>query len=240
MNINLDNLRNEYFVIVPVFNEERKVKKVINSLLSTYPILKIYVIDDGSTDKTTEIIKEFKSQNVIKLFNDKNYGKGYSIRLALSKITPDKNKIIFFWDGDDELDVEDIHKLIYHYENEPKKVILYGSRFLIKNPITEFGLLKVLINYSLTFLFNTIAGTKLTDMETAVKSFNSVLLKDLKLISDRFEIEPEITFKLAKLNKINEFPISYKPRTKKEGKKISLIDGIKTIKTIFWIKKYEK
>ena len=203
MNVNLNNLRNEYFVIVPVFNEERKVKKVINSLLSTYPILKIYVVDDGSTDKTTKIIKEFKSQNVIKLFNDKNYGKGYSIRLALSKITPDKNKIIFFWDGDDELDVEDIHKLIYHYENEPKKVILYGSRFLIKNPITEFGLLKVLINYSLTFLFNTIAGTKLTDMETAVKSFNSVLLKDLKLISDRFEIEPEITFKLAKLSKIN-------------------------------------
>ena len=111
------------------------------------------------------------------MFNDINYGKGYSIRLALSKITPNKNKIIFFWDGDDELDVEDIHKLIYHYENEPKKVILYGSRFLIKNPITEFGLLKVLINYSLTFLFNTIAGTKLTDMETAVKSFNSVLLK---------------------------------------------------------------
>ena len=99
MNINLDNLRNEYFVIVPVFNEERKVKKVINSLLSTFPILKIYVIDDGSTDKTTEIIKEFKSQNIIKLFNDINYGKGYSIRLALSKITPNQNKIIFFWDG---------------------------------------------------------------------------------------------------------------------------------------------
>jgi len=239
MSIDNDNLRKQYIAIVPVFNEETKVKKVVNSLLRNYPMLKIYVIDDGSTDKTTEIIKEFKHSNIIKLFNNKNYGKGYSIRLALTKITPDKNRIIFFWDGDDELEVKDIHKLIHHYENEPNCNILFGSRFLVKNPILQFGLLKILINYSLTFLFNIIAGTKLTDMETAVKSFNSVLLKDLKLISDRFEIEPEITFKLAKLNKINEFPISYKPRTKKEGKKISIYDGIKTIKTIFLIRKYE-
>jgi len=239
MSIDLDNLRNQYIAIVPIFNEEKKAKKVLNSLVSSYPILKIYVIDDGSTDKTTEIIKEFKDINVIKLFNNKNYGKGYSMRLALSKITPNKNRIIFFWDGDDELDVKDIHKLIHHYENEPNCKILFGSRFLIKNPILKYGFLKILINYSLTFLFNNLAGTKLTDMETAVKSFNSVLLKDLQLISDRFEIEPEITFKLAKLNKINEFPISYKPRTKKEGKKISIIDGIKTIKTIFMIRKYE-
>ena len=239
MSIDLDNLRNQYIAIVPIFNEEKKAKKVLNSLVSSYPILKIYVIDDGSTDKTTEIIKEFKDINVIKLFNNKNYGKGYSMRLALSKITPNKNRIIFFWDGDDELDVKDIHKLIHHYENEPNCKILFGSRFLIKNPILKYGFLKILINYSLTFLFNNLAGTKLTDMETAVKSFNSVLLKDLQLISDRFEIEPEITFKLAKLNEINEFPISYKPRTKKEGKKISIIDGVKTIKTIFLIRKYE-
>ncbi len=143
MSIDLDNLRNEYIAIVPIFNEEKKAKKVLNSLLSSYPMLRIYVIDDGSTDKTTEIIKEFKDKNIIKLFNNKNYGKGYSMRLALSEITPDKNRIIFFWDGDDELDVKNIHKLIYHYKNEPNCNILFGSRFLVKNPILRIEEIKL-------------------------------------------------------------------------------------------------
>ncbi|MDB2326707.1 glycosyltransferase family 2 protein [Candidatus Actinomarina sp.] len=238
MTINLYNLRNEYIAIVPVFNEQNKVEIVLKSLISNYPILKIYIIDDGSTDETKKIIEQFKHNNVTKLFNNSNYGKGYSIRLALSKIRPDKNKIIFFWDGDDELDVTDITNLIHNYENDASCSILFGSRFLVEKPISNFGPLKVFINYFLTYLFNIIVGTQLTDMETAVKSFNSILLKDLILTSDRFEIEPEITFKLAKLEKINEFPISYKPRTKKEGKKISFVDGIKTIKTIVWIRKY--
>ena len=109
---------------------------------------------------------------------------------------------------------------------------VFGSRFLKNNNFKDFGY-KYVINFLLTFLSNLITRKKLTDMETALKSFKVELIEKLKLSSNGFDIEPEIVFKLSKLNvDIVEVPINYNPRSKKDGKKMSINGGIETLKAL--------
>ena len=125
-----------------------------------------------------------------------------------------------------------IFKILLIFTQNENCDILFGSRFLEPNKIQKYGLFKVVINSTLTQLGNLFMKSNLTDMETAVKSFKTKFIKTLNLKSNGFEIEPEITYQLSKLSNIFEIPIDYKPRTKKEGKKISFMDGFKTIITI--------
>ena len=220
----------KFTVLIPVFNEEVTIKKVILEILSKYPEIDLIVINDGSFDETGREIHSIINNNFKILSYSENQGKGYALKYGLENVSEDG--VVIFWDGDDELNSDNIQDLINFYTQNENCDILFGSRFLEPNKIQKYGLFKVVINSTLTQLGNLFMKSNLTDMETAVKSFKTKFIKTLNLKSNGFEIEPEITYQLSKLSNIFEIPIDYKPRTKKEGKKISFMDGFKTITTI--------
>jgi dolichol-phosphate mannosyltransferase len=220
-------------VIIPVYNEERYIRHIIEAVNSIKIDKEIIIIDDGSTDKSLKIVKEINFNNLVLLSNDKNMGKGFSIRKALKYV---KNEIIIIQDADLEYDPNDYYKLLEPFKNKNISVV-YGSRFLgIKRIIYSKGInynFRALINLILTKIFNFLNDQKITDAHTCYKVFRKELLKDLNLKEKGFSFCPEFSTKISVLgHKIHEVPISYNPRSKKEGKKIAFSDGFQAIRTL--------
>lgn len=213
-------------IIVPVFNEEKTIRLVLEKLLSLSLDKEIIVIDDGSADSTGKIIDAFIP--AIRVMKHKiNSGKGMALRTGIALATGD---YIIFCDADLEYDINQIPYL-YKYLLENKLTVLYGSRFIDYRPKKNF--IHYLGNKILTLTTDWFFGAKLTDMETGYKLFRSDILKNLNLSSSHFEIEPEITAKILKQGiPIVELPISYDPRVKSEGKKIKYRDGLIALKTL--------
>lgn len=211
-------------ILVPVYNEEKTIKRVIDKLKSIKLPLKkeIIAVNDGSKDKTLEILKKVKD---IKLISHvKNIGKGAAIRTALRHSTGD---IILIQDADLEYNPSQIPILIRPILDEKTKVV-YGTRFLRKRNKNWKIPLHYIGNRSLTFLTELLYRSNITDMETGYKIFDKNVIKDIKIRSKKFDFEPEITAKIRKKGyKIKEIPIEFNPRDFKEGKKITWIDGIK-------------
>ncbi|MCX8082101.1 MAG: glycosyltransferase family 2 protein [bacterium] len=220
-------------IIIPVYNEKNTIITVLEKVFSLPLEKEIIVIDDGSTDGTGTLLKEFQFSNPVCqstnckiIFKEKNEGKGAAIREGLKYAT---GEYIIFQDADLELNPEDIPS-IFKLVNDKYKVI-YGSRFLKKQSVP---FINFLANRFLTNLTNILFGSRITDMETCYKLCPRELLLSLNLHTNGFEIEPEITCKILKKGyKIEEVPIKYIPR--KEGKKINWKDGIKAI---FYLIKY--
>lgn len=224
-------------IIIPVFNEE----KTVESLLRKVDKVKIpgirkelIVVDDCSTDNTSRILSKIRNINFQYFRHDNNLGKGAAIRTGVKEV---KGDFVIIQDADMEYDPEDYNKLLQPILNKKTKVV-FGTR-LTNYPLKFWGPDKtvlpthLLANHFLTFLVNFLYGSHLTDMETCYKVFAIEVLNKLNLVSDRFEIEPEITIKTIKLGyKILEVPITIKPRSYEEGKKINFFDGIKAILTI--------
>jgi glycosyltransferase involved in cell wall biosynthesis len=215
-------------VIIPVYNEKTTISEVIEKVSTVELAIEkeIIVVDDGSTDGTVEILQS-SNVNVAKThLAPINVGKGAAVRIGL---TLAKGDIILIQDADLELNPNEYQQLIQPII-DGKTSVVYGSRFLGENtvsPVRRFA------NYFLTFTTNLLFQTKLTDMETAYKVFTAEVAKSLDLEASRFEIEPEITAQIAKNGfQIWEVPISYRPRTKSEGKKIKWKDGIKALWTL--------
>lgn len=186
----------------------------------------IIVVDDGSIDETKQKISEFASSIKI-LRHEINRGKGAAIRAGLASAQGD---YIIFCDADLEYDINQI-PMLFDYISQKDSAVVYGSRFIDyqpkKNHIHYFG------NCFLTWLTNLLFGARLTDMETAYKIFRADIIKGLDLVSDRFEIEPEITAKILKKGiSINEVSVAYDPRIKSEGKKIKYRDGLTAVKVL--------
>ena len=223
-------MKYKYSIVIPCFNEENSVFKVVNTICIKFPNILVVVVDDGSTDNSYLELQKIESKNLNLFKNENNYGKGYSIRKGLENIK-NKSDIVIFTDADEEINIDDISKLISLYEKFDYDAV-FGSRFL-KMKFSEkvkMGFHRYLANILLTKLSNLRLNQNLTDMETALKSFKTKYVNKLNLQSDRFEIEPEIVKGLSNLNiKIMEVPVSYNPRSIKEGKKISFKDGIKAL-----------
>ena len=216
-------------VLIPTYNEEKTIKKVINEVTKVTRKYKseIIVINDGSTDSTSKIIKKVPDIKVIN--NVKNLGKGYSIRKGIKKA---KGDVLIIQDADLEYNPQDISKLLKPFQDNSVKVV-YGSRVLKNNPISHwtFNLGGRLITFITNLLFN----SKITDEPTGYKLFRKSILKDINLNCRGFEFCPEVTAKIAKKGiKIYEVPISYNPRPVTE-KKIKWYDGIAAI---FYLIKY--
>lgn len=223
---------NKTFIIVPVFNEEKTIKIVLSELLNQYLDCKVIVVDDGSFDRTPQVIENINHPNLIKLRNSTNSGKGSAMITGLNEIKKNTDGIVIFCDSDLEISTNQIQKLINEFREDDKLQAVFGSRFLNNNNLRIFGF-KFVINYFLTFLSNQITANHLTDMETALKSFKTNLIDEMNLTSNGFDIEPEIVFKLSKLNvQIKEVPIKYTPRTKADGKKMSIKGGLITLKAL--------
>lgn len=225
-------------ILIPVYNEENTVKKMLSKVLEVslpYGMTKeLVIVDDGSFDNTCKLIKEFKKANSknavveIKIFrHDRNFGKGRAVRTAIENAT---GEIYIIQDADLEYDPEFFIDLLRPFFLE-KASVVFGTR--LKNyPLKLWGKDKTPLpshwigNKFLTLFTNILYKSNLSDMETCYKVFRSEAVAGMNLKSDRFEIEPELTAKLIKGgNRIIEIPITTKPRSRKEGKKINWTDG---------------
>ena len=215
-------------VIIPVYNEKSTISEVIEKVAAVeLPLEKeIIVVDDGSTDGTVEVLKLNETRIKKTYLSPVNVGKGAAVRIGLTLVEGD---IILIQDADLELNPEEYKELLAPILRGEAEVV-YGSRFLRRNAVAP---VRRLANYALTKTTNLLYGTQLTDMETAYKVFTREVADQLRLAANRFEIEPEITAQIARRRVvIHEVPITYRPRTKFEGKKIKWQDGLKALLTL--------
>jgi len=217
---------NEKLTIISIIDEVRKSLKKNNFL--NYEII---VIDDFSSDGTTQILKNIETDKDIFIFyHSQNQGKGSAIQTALKYITGD---ITIVQDADLEYDPSDYNKLLLPFF-ETNADIVYGSRFIGGGKYLRIHFFwHYLANKILTFICNIFINLNLTDMETGYKVFKSSALKSITLVEKSFSFEPEVTIKLAKKKfKFFEVPISYNGRSYEEGKKIGLKDAFIALKAI--------
>ncbi len=210
-------------IIIPVFDEETTVKEIIDRCRALPLDTEIVVVDDGSSDGTRDVLaKEDGADGVTVCYHEKNRGKGAAIRTGIEKCTGD---IVVIQDADLEYVPEEFPALVEPIVDGYADVV-YGSRFLGTHRV--FKVVHYFGNKFLTLVTNVLYDTMLTDMETCYKAFRAAVIKDVKIKSDRFNFEPEITAKVFKRKKLRvyEMPISYHGRDYDEGKKITWFDGI--------------
>lgn len=218
-------------IIIPVYNEVDTLREII-SKVENVPFCglekEIILVDDCSNDGSSSILNDYTEKYVV-LKHEINLGKGAAIRTALEKVTGD---IVVIQDADLEYDPIDYEKLL-PLVLENKADVVYGSRFLTNQGNGSFMLTHYLGNKALTLITNLLFNVTLTDMETCYKVFRSEFIKNVKIESNRFDFEPEITAKVIKMGaRIKEVPVSYYGRLHAEGKKITWKDGIHAIKAL--------
>ena len=227
-------------VLMPVYNERKTlpeiVSRVLNQRIDGIDSLELVIVDDASTDGSTEIIEQLARTHlqIRPIFQDKNQGKGAAIRKAIDAAS---GHIAIIQDADLEYDPNDFWIVLTPILQGDADVV-YGSRFIVKKEGRDLYSKHALGNRFLTFLSNRFTNLNLTDMETCYKAFRLQFLKTIPLRSNRFGIEPEITAKIAKRKlRFHEVPISYHARTYAEGKKIKWRDGIVAIYVIlkYWL-----
>jgi glycosyltransferase involved in cell wall biosynthesis len=215
-------------IIVPVFNEAGTVRQVIDRLLQI-PLpapREIIVVNDGSTDGTQEVLDGVAPvAGVLSIVHaPANGGKGSAIRIGLQHA---RGTVIAIQDADLELDPVQLGSLVEPILNRQAEVV-YGSRFLSGRPSGPW--LSIAANRGLTWLTNALYGGRLTDMETCYKIMAAPVARSLRLESNRFDIEPEITAKLLRQRRrIVERPVKFDPRSRASGKKIGWRDGFHAI-----------
>ncbi|MDP1854067.1 MAG: glycosyltransferase family 2 protein [Candidatus Omnitrophota bacterium] len=226
-------------IIIPTYNESNTIDGLIKYVQSvSFPIdYEIIIIDDASVDRTLEkefLIKQknkFEKNNIRIFRNRLNRGKGFSIRKGIRRA---KGDILIIQDADMEYDPSDIPKLIDPLIKGEAEVV-YGSRFLNSARPEGMAFPNWIANKVLTKITNMLFGLRLTDMETCYKVFRASIIKGIKLRTNRFTFEPEISALLAKRKiKIKELPIKYHGRTSREGKKIKAIDFVFAVLVLFW------
>jgi glycosyltransferase involved in cell wall biosynthesis len=216
-------------VIVPVFNERTTVAEVVRRIRAAdLPMpLEVILVDDGSSDGTDKVLAAIGDSTVRVITHGRNRGKGAAVRTGLEAARGD---LIIIQDADLEYDPADWPRLLSPILRGKAKVV-YGSRFTgeRKNmmPLHWIG------NRFLSLVTNILYSSTLSDMETCYKLFDRQVLEGLRIESDRFEFEPEITAKvLRRGHRIYEVPISYAGREPSEGKKITWRDGLGALTTL--------
>jgi dolichol-phosphate mannosyltransferase len=216
-------------IIVPTYNEDPTVAEIIRRIkavdLSSQGVKKeIIVINDGSIDKTQEILKNIKGITI--LTHEKNKGKGAAIRTGLEKSSGD---IYIIQDADLELNPAEYPTLIEPILKKESKVV-YGSRYLNNSHVNW---LSMLANTAVTQTANLVYNLRITDEATGYKVFTKEVLDNINLTCTRFEFCPEFTAKISKKGyKIKEVPVSYNYRKPEEGKKVGWKDGFEALWTL--------
>ena len=220
-----------FSIVVPVYNEVRTVRQVIERLLAIdLPVAReILVVDDGSTDGTRDVLIGVVNDglDVTVIHAPRNAGKGSAIRLGFQQAS---GTIVAIQDADLELDPQQIAALVSPILRGEADVV-YGSRFLQGAPGAP--LVTIVANRLLTGITNVLFGGRLTDMETCYKIMRTDVARRLGLTANRFDIEPEITARLLRRgHAIHELPVRFDPRSRAQGKKIGWRDGLRAIQVL--------
>lgn len=215
-------------VIIPCFNEVENIARVLSAVEAVDLPKEIILVDDGSTDGSTEVVEECgKDKRVIAHISSSNFGKGAAIRTALEYVTGD---IVVIQDADLEYDPSQIPALIQPIV-DGKADVVYGSRF--RGSISGMKLANRIANRLLVWSANLLYRAGITDEATCYKAFRTEMLQSLNLKCVRFEFCPEVTAKVCKRGvRIVEVPIDYVGRTTLQGKKIKLRDAFEAIWTL--------
>jgi glycosyltransferase involved in cell wall biosynthesis len=220
-------------VIIPVFNERDTILELISRVqavnLGDGWDKELIVVDNCSTDGTRELLQSVTASNVRTVLQPRNMGKGTSVRTAIPLCTGDYT---ITQDADLEYDPQEYGLLLHKAVNENLDVV-YGSRVLGGKKYHHYA-----ANYwavrVLTWLTNLFFGSVYTDVATNYKLVRTTILQSLKLTCSGFELDFELSDKLAlKTKRIGEAPISFSPRTYAQGKKINWKDGLRAYGIIF-------
>lgn len=218
-------------IIIPVYNEVNVLPMVIDRVMkAALPPgceKEIIIVDDGSTDGTSEILERYRNLVVVH-HSVENFGKGAALRIGIRKATGD---IVLVQDGDLEYDPADYIKVLQPLVDGEAKVV-YGSRFMGDMKGMKFA--NWLANKLLTSAANLLYNARITDEATAYKAFRVEVLESMRLRCIRFEFCPEVTAKVRRLGyEICEVPVSYNARGILEGKKIRWQDGFEAMWTLW-------
>lgn len=227
-------------VVIPVYNEERWLAELVRRVQAVEIPKELIIVNDCSTDRTPEILAEIEKQydNVRVIHQPKNMGKGAALREGFRHCTGD---VVIVQDADWEYNPAEYPKLIQPIV-EGRADVVYGSRFIGESHRVLYYWHSV-ANKILTTLSNWFTNLNLTDMETCYKVFRREVIQSIRLRSNRFGFEPEVTAKIARRRKgqppwrVYEVPISYSGRTYEEGKKIGLKDAFQALYCIirYWL-----
>ena len=218
-------------VVIPVYNEKATILNIIAKVLKLDFVGEILVVDDGSTDGTRELLKQTLFDDRVKLFfHERNRGKGAALRTGFGHAT---GAIVAIQDADLEYDPGEFAEMIRPILDGVADVV-YGSRLSGGKPQRVHLFWHRMGNGFLTFLTDILYNTTLSDMETCYKMFRKSVLDTIRIESDDFSVEPELTAKICKNKewRIYELPISYYGRSYAEGKKISWRHGFSALWTL--------
>jgi glycosyltransferase involved in cell wall biosynthesis len=222
-------------IIMPCYNEARTLREILTLVRAVELDKQIIAVDDHSADETYQILCEEAAHdpNMVVIRHPTNCGKGAAVRSGLARAT---GEIVIIQDADLEYDPQDYYELVKPIADGRVNVV-FGSRFLGRHTGMYFW--NALGNKGLTFLTNLLFNCWISDMETCYKVMRTEIMRDLRLTSNDFRLEPEIAAKVLKRGeRIYEVPVSYLGRTYEEGKKMKPIQGFYAILTLlryrFW------
>ena len=207
-------------VVMPVYNERTTIEEIVRRVLAVPLRIELIVVDDGSSDGTSEILDALQPELEFTLLRQKNAGKGAALRRGFAAVTGD---LVVVQDADLEYSPEEYPQLI-ELICDGKADVVYGSRFLGRHRAFLFA--HYVGNKFLTLATNVLYNTILTDMETCYKAMRTDVIRSMTLKSNGFGIEPELTAKIFKRGyRVYEVPITYAGRNYDQGKKITWTAG---------------
>lgn len=212
-------------VVVPAYNEEATLAKVVEQVLAIPYLLEVVIVDDCSRDRTPEICQRLAQQHPQVRFarHETNGGKTEALKTGFALT---QGEIVIVQDADLEYDPNEIAIVIEPILDGHADVV-YGSRFLVRRAARVLYFYHFLANKGLTFLSNLLTNVNFTDVETGYKAFRGEIIRNMIITSRGFGFEIEVTAKIAKLKcSLYEVPISYHGRTYEQGKKIGFMDGV--------------
>jgi glycosyltransferase involved in cell wall biosynthesis len=215
-------------VVIPIYNEETTLGPILQRVLEHQMVGEVILVDDGSYDETAKVARSWveREEKVRLIEHERNRGKGAALRTGFQNATC---PYVIVQDADMEYDPADFGRVVAPLAADEADVV-YGSRYLKKDPRNVMRFWHTMGNRFLTLLSNMMSDLYVTDMETCYKGFRREVIQAIPIEENRFGFEPEVTAKVAKMKlRVMETSVDYYPRSYDEGKKIGWKDGVRAI-----------